>query len=236
MTIASKTASAGETSVTVGLSGARALSAIVYEYSSLGDLDAHNAGSTTTSGAGAISSQTLTPTDDVVCFAAFGRAAAADFVSAASASAWTNSFTEDLDQALVASANEDVFQGVAIKSGTSADTYQTDATIANQASKAFGRAIAAYLDLGSDFVPNSNTTVTAELNRLAGITDLKKFQDAQGAANVWAGTTGRDLVGALNAKAGNTDPKTFQDLQGICNVLASTTGLGPAEALSRVVA
>ena len=28
--------------------------------------------------------------------------------------------------------------------------------------------------------------------------------DAQGAANVWAGTTGRDLLGALNVKNGST--------------------------------
>jgi hypothetical protein len=39
----------------------------------------------------------------------------------------------------------------------------------------------------------------AELQRLSGTT-----LDAQGAANVWAGTTGLDLVAALNVKAGTT--------------------------------
>lgn len=46
--------------------------------------------------------------------------------------------------------------------------------------------------------------------------------DAQGAANVWAGTTGLDLVGALNVKAG----KSGLDLLGVCNVLAGTPGQG----------
>lgn len=41
---------------------------------------------------------------------------------------------------------------------------------------------------------------TAELNRLAGTTDLY----AQGAANAWAGTTQMELVGALNQLAGTT--------------------------------
>jgi hypothetical protein len=42
-------------------------------------------------------------------------------------------------------------------------------------------------------------SLQAALQRLS-VTTL----DAQGAANVWAGTTGRDLVGALNAKNGTT--------------------------------
>lgn len=46
--------------------------------------------------------------------------------------------------------------------------------------------------------------------------------DAQGAANVWAGTTGRDLVGALNAKAGTSG----LELLGVCNALAGTPGQG----------
>lgn len=46
--------------------------------------------------------------------------------------------------------------------------------------------------------------------------------DAQGAANVWAGTTGLDLVGALNHKAGTSG----LDLLGVCNALAGTPGQG----------
>lgn len=57
----------------------------------------------------------------------------------------------------------------------------------------------------------------AELQYLSGTT-----LDAQGAANVWAGTTGLDLVGALNVKAGTTG----LELLGVLNRLAGTTGLG----------
>lgn len=42
-------------------------------------------------------------------------------------------------------------------------------------------------------------SLQAALQRLSSTT-----LDAQGAANVWAGTTGLDLVGALNAKNGST--------------------------------
>jgi len=43
----------------------------------------------------------------------------------------------------------------------------------------------------------AGSSLTAELNRLAGTTGL----DEQGAANAWAGTTGLATVGALNIKA-----------------------------------
>lgn len=56
--------------------------------------------------------------------------------------------------------------------------------------------------------------------------------DAQGAANVWAGTSGLDLLSALNYKAGTTGI----ELQGVLNVLAGTQGLGVDEAASRIVA
>lgn len=55
------------------------------------------------------------------------------------------------------------------------------------------------------------------LQRVSGTT-----LDAQGAANVWAGTSGLDLVGALNAKAGTSG----LELLGVCNVLAGTPGEG----------
>jgi hypothetical protein len=72
-------------------------------------------------------------------------------------------------------------------------------------------------------------TLTHHLNRLAATTDLS----AQGAANVWAGTTGRDLVGALNAKAGNTLPN-YLSLQGVLNQLAGTTNLGIVDAAAAI--
>lgn len=48
-------------------------------------------------------------------------------------------------------------------------------------------------------------TLQHAMNRKAGtlVGDVPTL-DAQGAANVWAGTTGLALVGALNTKAGNT--------------------------------
>lgn len=69
-----------------------------------------------------------------------------------------------------------------------------------------------------------------ELLRLAKRTDLSEV----GAANVWAGTSGLDLLGALNAKAGNTLPTNWRDLDGVCNQLAGTTGLAAPGALSRI--
>jgi hypothetical protein len=46
--------------------------------------------------------------------------------------------------------------------------------------------------------------------------------DSQGAANVWAGTSGLALVGALNVKAGTSG----LDLLGVCNALAGTPKQG----------
>lgn len=81
----------------------------------------------------------------------------------------------------------------------------------------------------------AGSSLTAELNRLAGITDVAQYLDEQGAANVWAGTTGMPTVGALNikAEAGRTRDK-FKDLDGICNELASTTGLAAPAALRSI--
>lgn len=47
------------------------------------------------------------------------------------------------------------------------------------------------------------------------------------AANAWAGTSGRGLVGALNQKAspGRVE-SAYKGLQGVLNELAGTTGLG----------
>ena len=78
-------------------------------------------------------------------------------------------------------------------------------------------------------------TLTYHLNRLAGTLDGDvPTLAAQGAANVWAGTTGKDLVGALNAKALNVLP-AYKDLAGVLNQLAGTSGLGVDEAASRII-
>jgi len=81
----------------------------------------------------------------------------------------------------------------------------------------------------------AGSSLTAELNRLAGITDVAKYLDAQGAANVYAGTTGLATVGALNikAQAGRTRDK-FKDIDGVCNELAGTTGLAAPAALRSI--
>lgn len=63
------------------------------------------------------------------------------------------------------------------------------------------------------------------MNRKAGtLVNGVPTRDAQGAANVWAGTTDLDLVHALNVKAGNTLP-AYGELAGVLNELAGTTGL-----------
>jgi len=81
----------------------------------------------------------------------------------------------------------------------------------------------------------AGSSLTAELNRLAGITDITKYLDEQGAANAWAGTTGLATVGALNikAQAGRTRDK-FKKINGICNELAGTTGLAAPAALRSI--
>jgi hypothetical protein len=56
---------------------------------------------------------------------------------------------------------------------------------------------------------------------------------ADGAANVWAGTTALPLVHALNVEAGNTLPN-FRELAGVLNQLAGTTGFEVDEAAARI--
>jgi len=65
------------------------------------------------------------------------------------------------------------------------------------------------------------TGLQLNLNRVIGKTDPSTFLDAQGAANVYASTTGLDLVGALNVKAGTSG----LGLNKICNTIAGTTNL-----------
>lgn len=76
---------------------------------------------------------------------------------------------------------------------------------------------------------------SAELNRLAngGTYPVPTaFKGDLAAANTWAGSTARDLLGALNYKASSSrTPNNYKDLNGICNELAGTTGKEATEAL-----
>lgn len=65
------------------------------------------------------------------------------------------------------------------------------------------------------------TGLQLNLNRVIGRTRPDTYLDAQGAANVYAGTTGLDLLGALNKKAGTTGV----GLNLVCNLLAGTKNL-----------
>lgn len=68
-------------------------------------------------------------------------------------------------------------------------------------------------------------TLTYHMNRKAGtLVGGVPTKTAQGAAQIWAGTPGADLVGALNVKAGNVLPN-YRELAGVLNQLAGTTGL-----------
>lgn len=68
-------------------------------------------------------------------------------------------------------------------------------------------------------------TLQYAMNRKAGtLVGGVPTLDAQGAANVWAGTVGLDLVGALNTKALNP-VGSWLGLAGVLNQLAGTTGL-----------
>lgn len=66
------------------------------------------------------------------------------------------------------------------------------------------------------------------LNQLAG-TDGLSGQDA---ANVWAATSGKELLEALNVKAGNTTVGSWRGFNGVCNQLASTFNLDGVAALN----
>jgi hypothetical protein len=82
-------------------------------------------------------------------------------------------------------------------------------------------------------------TYVYHLNRLAGTLNAYNVPtlEAQGAANVWAGTKGLALVGALNTlyAARNSGKNYNYDLPGVLNALAGTTGLGVNEAAARIV-
>ena len=77
----------------------------------------------------------------------------------------------------------------------------------------------------------AGSSLTAELNRLASTTG----KAAQGAANVYAGTSGLGLIAALNYKADPTrQPDDYKDFNAICNEIAGTTGLSAVVALRSI--
>lgn len=84
----------------------------------------------------------------------------------------------------------------------------------------------------------AGSTLCAELNRLANggtYPAMTAFLDEQGAANKWAGTTGKGLIGALNYKASSSrQPNNFKNLNAICNELAGTTGKSAVDALRTI--
>lgn len=82
------------------------------------------------------------------------------------------------------------------------------------------------------------STLVAELNRLANSGTYPArtaFLEETGAANKWAGTTNKDLLGALNYKASSTrQPTDYKGLNAICNELAGTTGKSAVSALRSI--
>ena len=84
----------------------------------------------------------------------------------------------------------------------------------------------------------AGSSFTSELNRLGNSGTypvLTSYLAATGAANKYAGTTGKALIGALNLEADSArQPKDFKALGGICNELASTTNLSPTDALRSI--
>ena len=87
-------------------------------------------------------------------------------------------------------------------------------------------------------MPFDGNTYQYHLNRLAGTLSPEDVPtlDAQGAANVWAGTENFAIVGALNYLYEQRNGVNYNyDLQGVLNALAGTVGLGPNLAASLIV-
>jgi hypothetical protein len=78
------------------------------------------------------------------------------------------------------------------------------------------------------FSVTASEEFAAAMRRLSGTTLLPT-----GAANVWAGTTGLELVGALNTKAGNARG-SWLPLQAVVNQLAGTSNLPVAAAARQI--
>ena len=77
----------------------------------------------------------------------------------------------------------------------------------------------------------AGSSLTAELNRLAGTTGRAD----QGAANAYASTSGLGIIAALNIKASaSRAPSAYKGLNAICNELAATTGKSAIDALRSI--
>jgi hypothetical protein len=77
----------------------------------------------------------------------------------------------------------------------------------------------------------AGSSLTAELNRLAGTTGKAD----QGAANAYASTSGLGIIAALNIKASaSRAPSAYKSLRAICNELAGTTGKSASDALRSI--
>jgi len=87
-------------------------------------------------------------------------------------------------------------------------------------------------------VGNAGSPINAELNRLANggtYPARTAFLAEQGAANKWAGTTGKGLIAALNYKVSAVrTPAAYKGLDAVCNELASTTGKSAVDALRSI--
>jgi hypothetical protein len=85
---------------------------------------------------------------------------------------------------------------------------------------------------------NIGSPLCAELNRIANYgvyPDRDDFLEEQGAANVWAGTSGLGLLGALNYIVDPTrTDNNYKGLTAVCNELAGTTGLSDVDALRTI--
>ena len=82
------------------------------------------------------------------------------------------------------------------------------------------------------------STVRDELNRLANggnYPALTDYLDEQGAANKWAGTTGKAIIAALNYKVSSTrQPTAYKERNAVASELAGITD--PAKYLEIVTA
>ena len=82
------------------------------------------------------------------------------------------------------------------------------------------------------------STFASELNRLANSGSypaLTAYLAPTGAANQYAGTVGKALLGALNLEAdANRQPNEYKGLGAVCNELAGTTDLSPVDALRSI--
>ena len=82
------------------------------------------------------------------------------------------------------------------------------------------------------------STIRDELNRLANGGEypaLTTYQDEQGAANKWASTSGKAIIGALNYKVSTSrQPKDYKERNAVASELAGITD--PAKYLEIVTA